>query len=163
MDRGGVVSVAAGRKIHACMLSYSFYESDNRVMRYAEALAQRGDEVDVIALREKGQPEFEVLRGVNVHRIQERVRDEKGKLAYLCRLGILPEIGRHPHPETLAECPTSSSMSIPCPISRSSPRLLAKLRGANLILDIHDIVPEFYAQQVRQQRAGPSASSRWWP
>ena len=34
-----------------CMLTYSFYEGDTRVMRYAEALAKRGDRVDVIALR----------------------------------------------------------------------------------------------------------------
>ena len=33
-----------------CMLAYSFYESDNRIMRYARALVERGDEVDVIAL-----------------------------------------------------------------------------------------------------------------
>ena len=32
------------------MLVYSFYESDNRVMRYARALVERGDQVDVIAL-----------------------------------------------------------------------------------------------------------------
>ena len=37
-----------GKKV--CMLAYSFYESDNRIMRYARALVERGDEVDVIAL-----------------------------------------------------------------------------------------------------------------
>ena len=52
------------------MLSYSFCECDNWFRRYAEALARRGDEVDVISLREKGQPEFDVIHGVNVHRIQ---------------------------------------------------------------------------------------------
>ena len=34
-----------------CMVAYSFYESDNRVMRYAEALAARGDHVDVLSLQ----------------------------------------------------------------------------------------------------------------
>jgi hypothetical protein len=37
-------------------------------MRYAEALAKRGDEVEVISLSKKGQPEFDVIHGVNVHR-----------------------------------------------------------------------------------------------
>ena len=37
-----------------CMLTYSFYESDNRVLRYATTLAQRGDSVDVLALRRIG-------------------------------------------------------------------------------------------------------------
>ena len=33
------------------MITHSFYESDNRVIRYAETLAQRGDSVEVFALR----------------------------------------------------------------------------------------------------------------
>jgi hypothetical protein len=38
------------------MLSYSFYECDHWVMRNAEALAKRVDEVDVISLRVPGPP-----------------------------------------------------------------------------------------------------------
>ena len=34
-----------------CMLAYSHYETDARVKRYAEALAERGDHVDVVALK----------------------------------------------------------------------------------------------------------------
>ena len=33
-----------------CMIAYTAYESDNRVRRYAETLAKRGDHVDIIAL-----------------------------------------------------------------------------------------------------------------
>src|SRR5437870_3513294 len=74
-----------GRRI--CMLVYSFYESDNRVLRYARALVDRGDEVDVIALGTgEDQPRFEVIDKVNVYRIQNRMRNEKGKFSYLCRL-----------------------------------------------------------------------------
>src|SRR5438309_3898864 len=63
-----------------CMLVYTFYESDNRVMRYAKALVERGDEVDVIALgSDETQPAFEVIDNVNVHRIQRRQRNEKSK------------------------------------------------------------------------------------
>ena len=36
--------------MRACMVAYTFYESDGRVRRYAETLA-KGDQVDVIALR----------------------------------------------------------------------------------------------------------------
>jgi len=68
------------------MVAYSFYESDNRVMRYAEALAQRGDQVDAIALRRKGDKKKEILNGVTVYRIQERELNETGKLDYLLRL-----------------------------------------------------------------------------
>ena len=52
--------------MRVCMITYSFYETDNRVMRYAETLAQRGDHVDVLALRRDGMPREETLNNVNV-------------------------------------------------------------------------------------------------
>ena len=72
--------------MNACMMAYTFYENDTRVMRYAEALVKRGDTVDAIVLRADGKPRFEVMNGVNVYRIQKRVVNEKGKFAYLSRL-----------------------------------------------------------------------------
>ena len=47
----------------ACMVAYTFYETDNRVRRYAEALVNRGDQVDAIVLARDGQPSFEVIQG----------------------------------------------------------------------------------------------------
>ncbi|NBU89480.1 MAG: hypothetical protein EBS16_09795, partial [Betaproteobacteria bacterium] len=56
-----------------CMVTHSYYESDNRVQRYARALAQRGDQVMVLALRRTPDlPLAERLDGVTVHRIQDR-------------------------------------------------------------------------------------------
>ena len=63
--------------MRVCMVAYSFYESDNRVMRYAEALTARGDEVEVFALRREGRLKREVVNGVHVFRIQERVKNER--------------------------------------------------------------------------------------
>ena len=134
-------------KIHACMLSYSFYESDNRVMRYAEALTKRGDDVDVISLREKGQPEFDVIRGVNVHRIQERVRDEKGKLDYLFRLGKFFIKSAAFLTRKHWQNPYKLIHVHSVPDFQVFATALTKLRGAKVILDIHDIVPEFYASK----------------
>ena len=64
------------------MLAYSFYESDNRIMRYADALAQRGDIVDVIALKKPKTPKYEKIKNVNVYRIQKRMINEKNKITY---------------------------------------------------------------------------------
>src|SRR6478672_6180421 len=72
--------------MRACAVAHTFYEADKRVRRYAEALAKRGDEVDAIALRREGQPPFEVIRGVRVHRIQRRLRNERGPAGYLGKL-----------------------------------------------------------------------------
>ena len=49
-----------------CILTYSFYEQDSRVYRYAHALAERGDEVTVFALRSSpDQPTEEVVDGLS--------------------------------------------------------------------------------------------------
>jgi hypothetical protein len=72
--------------MRVCMVAYSFYEGDNRVRRYAETLAKRGDRVDVFSLRQKGQPARGIVNGVRVFRIQRRVVNEKTKFSYLGRL-----------------------------------------------------------------------------
>jgi glycosyltransferase involved in cell wall biosynthesis len=131
--------------MNACMIAYTFYEEDNRVRRYAEALARRGDSVDVIALRRGGLPAYEVIKGVNVYRIQERVRNEKGKCSYLSRLlkflvNSAVFISRR-HIASKYDLVHVHSV----PDFEVFAALLPKLTGAKIILDIHDIVPEFYA------------------
>ncbi len=55
------------------MVTHSFYESDNRVMRYAQTLARHGYEVDVFALRSSPElPREEMMEGVRVLRIKDR-------------------------------------------------------------------------------------------
>ena len=67
------------------MMSYSHYEGDNRVMRYAEALAKRGDSVDVIAIKVNPvHPDIETMESVHVHRLLLRTRKlQQGKLSFL--------------------------------------------------------------------------------
>ena len=57
-----------------CMVSYSDYMEDTRVLRYAESLAERGDHVDMLALRPKpGDLAQEKIGKVNLFRIQMRL------------------------------------------------------------------------------------------
>src|SRR5713101_8068986 len=75
------------KRIRVCMIAYSYYESDNRVMRYAETLAACNTHVDVVATRKKGgQRAYTTSNGVHVYAIQKRVRDEKGQWDYLFRI-----------------------------------------------------------------------------
>jgi glycosyltransferase involved in cell wall biosynthesis/peptidoglycan/xylan/chitin deacetylase (PgdA/CDA1 family) len=138
------------RPIHACMLVYSFYESDNRVMRYAEALVKRGDSVDVIALGKEGTPSYEEIRGVKVYRIQKRMIDEKGKISYLLKLiaflfnSLIFLTNRH----LKARYDLIHVHSVPD--FEVFATIFPKLQGAKIILDIHDIVPEFYASKFHE-------------
>src|SRR5438045_2685965 len=50
-----------------CMIAYTFYASDPRVRREAEALVARGDTVDFICVREPGKPVQRECRGVRLY------------------------------------------------------------------------------------------------
>ena len=56
------------------MVAYTFYERDNRVMRYAETLAKRGDQVDVMSLHLRGLQDAGIRNGVRVLHVQETDR-----------------------------------------------------------------------------------------
>ncbi len=137
----------------ACMLAYTFYDADNRVRRYAEALARRGDRVDAIALARDGQPAFEIIQGVRVHRIQKRVIDESGPFSYLIKLllffvrsALFLAMHHLREPYQLIHVHSVPDFEV---FATIVPRLL----GARVILDIHDIVPEFYASKFHVSEA----------
>jgi glycosyltransferase involved in cell wall biosynthesis len=140
---------APQRPKRVCMVTYSEYLSDARVTRYAEALAQRGDHVDVLSLRRFPEaPSAEVVNNVNIFRQQSRIgKSEKGIADYAipilsflfsCSWWIARRHWKqrydilhiHNIPDFLV-------------FAASYPRLT----GAKVILDIHDIVPEFYSSK----------------
>ena len=131
------------------MVTHSFYESDNRIIRYAETLAARGDEVHVVALRRSPTMAVqELINGVQLHRIQDRFgKRETSPLNYLWPLvrftGVvswwLALHGRR-RPFDVVHV-----HNIPDFLVFSA--WYAKIRGSKVILDIHDIVPEFFASK----------------
>lgn len=129
------------------MLAYTFYENDNRVRRYAEALAKRGDHVDVVALQNSGCPDNEILNEVNIYRIQRRTINERHRLQYLWKLLLFLVVSglfvtkRHlKEPYDLLHIHSVPDFEV-------FSAFIPKLMGAKIILDIHDIVPEFYASK----------------
>ena len=137
-------------KLRICMLAYAFYESDTRIMQYATALAKRGDVVDVVALRrEYHDPEFEVLNAVNVYRIQSRTVNEKGLLAYVNRifrfLMRATLFLRRKHREHAYDVVHVHNV----PDFLVFGAIFPKWRGVPVILDIHDLLPEFYASKFK--------------
>jgi glycosyltransferase involved in cell wall biosynthesis len=143
------------RKLRVCMLAYAFYESDTRILQYATALAERGDIVDVVALRrDDGSPDFEVRDGVNVYRIQSRTVNEKGFVAYSTRilrfflraawfLG-----GKHrQHPYDIVHVHNVPDFLVFAAV-------FPKWQGVPVILDIHDLLPEFYASKFKVSHEG---------
>jgi glycosyltransferase involved in cell wall biosynthesis len=152
------------RPKRVCMITHSFYESDNRVTRYAEALASRGDHVDVLALRHSRElPKEEIIEGVNVFRIQNRFgKTERSKLAYTWPLlrfmasswwSVTRRHGRQRYDFLhIHNIPDFLVFSAWYP----------KLTGARIILDIHDIVPEFFASKFGEAPEGVAFTLLTW-
>jgi len=143
------------------MLTYSFYNSDNRVRRYAETLARRGDRVRVFCLGSEEQVrngQWTTLNGVEVKHIQSRSRNETGKWSYAWRLArfffkALANLG----PKNLrGGCDLLHVHNIPDFLVFAGLRL--KLRGTPIILDIHDIVPELYESKFKAAHWSPFAA-----
>lgn len=130
--------------MNVCMLAYTFYENDNRVKRYAETLTHAGHKVDVIALRRIGQPFYSKHNNVNIFRIQRRLINEKWKLSYLFRILcffikslLFVSIKHFDRKYPLVHVHSVPDFEVFAAV-------FLKLTGARIILDIHDIVPEFY-------------------
>jgi glycosyltransferase involved in cell wall biosynthesis len=133
-----------------CMVAYSGYETDGRIRRYAEALARRGDMVDVIALegfQNKGK--VSTLNGVTIYHIQRRDHNETGHWSYVSRLlrflfkssVVLTRL----HARNRYDVVHIHNMPDFLVFAAWYP----KMTGARLILDIHDIVPELFANKFK--------------
>ena len=129
------------------MVAYSFYEIDNRIMRYAEALADRGDHVDVLCLMRNGSPSVEKMNGVNVYRIQKRERNERRKISYLGRMISFFVRSSYYLAKKSFQQPYDLIHVHSVPDFEVFAAFVPKIFGAKVILDIHDIVPEFYASK----------------
>lgn len=131
-----------------CMLAYTGYESDNRVRRYAETLAKRGDQVDVIALSgSQFHKPVDTICGVRLYRIQHRDCNERYKWSYAWRLGrfllrssiFLTRL----HERNRYDLVHIHNMPDFLVFAAWYP----KLNGTKLILDIHDLTPELFASK----------------
>ena len=135
------------KPLKICMLAYSFYETDARIKQYATALVERGDIVDVIALRRQGQPARSVLNGVNVIRIQTRKINERGPLTYLFRIirFLLLAAAFIARRHFSRHYQLIHVHSVPDFLVFAA--IIPKLLGTPVVLDIHDVLPEFYASK----------------
>ncbi|HEX5588456.1 MAG TPA: glycosyltransferase, partial [Acidimicrobiia bacterium] len=139
------------------MVVYATYPlNEPRVTREAEALVAAGFDVDVICLRGDGEPLHAWHRGVEIHRVPVPI-DKRSlgwqMLSYVrflsratVRLGRLHT--RHPYrtvqvhnlPDFLVFC-----------------AVVPKLDGVPVLLDLHDLMPEFFAGKFGEGRLLPWA------
>lgn len=129
-----------------CMVVHAYYPiGEPRVEREALALVAKGFQVDLICLKDQGEPETEQIEGINIYRLP--VRRHKGKGVFIQLLEYFSffflaffkltslqwkkryaVVQVHNLPDFLIFC-----------------AMIPKIMGARLILDLHDLMPEFYA------------------
>ena len=129
-----------------CMIVHAHYPvGETRVERQAQALLVHGFQVDVICLRNQDEAPFEFVDGVTVYRLPVRRHKQRGVviqfLEYLAffwlaffKASIL-YWKRHYRVVQVHNLPDFLVFAA----------VLPKLFGARLILDLHDLMPEFYA------------------
>lgn len=142
---GGASSDGRREPLRVCHVGYTFYESDNRLLRYATSLVQRGDAVDVLALRRPGGARRAELSGVQIHRIQQRNVNERQAWVYFLKVTLFAIRAAF----YLAVCHVRRRYDVVhvhnIPDFLVFAAIIPKLMGARVVLDIHDVVPELYA------------------
>jgi len=146
------------------MITHSFYESDGRVIRYAETLAQRGDCVEVLALRRGPElPREDVIGGVRLFRVQDRFgKQQQSKTTYLWPLVRFLAVSSRWL--TRRHCRQRYDLvhvhNIPDFLVFAA--WYPRLTGTKLILDVHDFVPEFFANKFgAEERSAQVIGLKW--
>jgi glycosyltransferase involved in cell wall biosynthesis len=136
------------------MVVHSYCPADPRVRREAEALAERGHGVDVLCLRDEGQPLRETVRGVDYLRIPLR-RKRGGVLRYgfeylgLLLLGMTATVFLHGvRRYRLVQAHNMPDFLVFCGV-------VPWLTGVPVLLDLHDPVPELYMSKFRLGEGAP--------
>lgn len=134
-----------------CMVVHSHYPiGEPRVERQAKALIQRGYQVDVICLRSNQEKPFERVDGVDIFRLPVQRHRGRGPaiqmLEYLVffilaffRLSFL-YLQRRYDSVQIHNLPDFLVFSA----------LVPKLGGARILLDLHDLMPEFFASSFKK-------------
>ena len=128
-----------------CMVVYARYPlAETRVQREAEALVAGGFAVDVLCLREHGERPFERYRGVAIHRLPVRLekRSLSRQLLSYVRFAFLAG-ARLARLHLRRPYTTIQIHNLPDFLVFGA--IVPKLGGVPIILDLHDLMPEFFA------------------
>jgi glycosyltransferase involved in cell wall biosynthesis len=151
-------SANAGARPRHCMVVYSYYPlGEPRVQREAEALVDSGYAVDVICPQAQGQPTRDTYRGVHILRLPPGVTKRSLARQFLGYVGFMVRAGaRLTRLHLRRGYDTVQIHNLPDFLVFSA--LVPKLQRVPVILDLHDLMPEFF--EGRFGSNGRSIASR---
>lgn len=133
----------------ACMLVHEYFPRDFRVRREARALRDAGWQIEIVCLRKPGQPARERVDRLDVTRLAVRRHRGSPLPVYLAEyLAFAVAAGALLSKRQLSNSYDIVHIHAP-PDFLLAAGLLAKLRGAKLVLDIHDLTPELYGSRFK--------------
>lgn len=139
-----------------CMIVDNYYP-DIRVERQARALVGRGHSVDVICLGRDGEPPREVIEGIRIRRLpvarQRGMGIARQFLEYLAFMAWAGPLASVLHLRNRFD--VVQVHNVPDFLVFSA--VLPKLTGARVLLDLHDLMPEFFASRMGGTLDGPAA------
>jgi glycosyltransferase involved in cell wall biosynthesis len=136
-----------------CMVVLARYPlAETRVEREAMALLRQGIEVDVICPRQHDEQKRELVNGVWVHRLPLKRRITSGYAAQLLEYLIFFSLVFFNLPRLYLKKKYDVIQVHNLPDFLVFAALIPKLMGAKVILDLHDLMPEFFSQRSRHSK-----------
>ncbi|MFP3913780.1 MAG: glycosyltransferase family 4 protein [Actinomycetota bacterium] len=144
-----------GQGRHAMVVHAYYPLGETRVQREAAALVESGMEVEVFALRGRGEPRRETVDGVEVRRLPVRRNRRLGiafqlleYMAFFLAAGAALTV-RH----LRRRYDSVQVHNLPDFLVFAA--LVPKLTGARVLLDLHDLMPEFFAARIGRSLRHP--------
>ncbi len=136
------------------MIAYSNYLTDARVRRHAQALAERGDHVDLICLEKPGQGGLDDVNviGLRIPRYRGASRSHylRSYLRFFATAALqASRLSLKQRYDVVIVC-TMPDAAVLCAIG-------PKLLGSKVVLDIHDTMPELYRDKFGGKRGAIGA------
>jgi glycosyltransferase involved in cell wall biosynthesis len=132
-----------------CMLAYTYYLHDARVRREAGTLVRRGYRVDCICLRARGKLKSEHVNGIRLYRLP--LSKYRGSSSVMYALSYLWFFVLSFFTVTILYSKKRYHViqyhTLPDFIIFSG--IIPRFFGAKLILDMHEVTPEFYVSKFR--------------
>ena len=132
-----------------CMVVHAYYPlGETRVEREAHALINQGYEVDVVCLKLSGETSEETINGVGIYRMPVSRHKKSARFIQLLEYLAFFFLAAIKVSTLYFEKRYGSVQVHNLPDFLVFSALIPKIFGARVILDIHDLMPDFYASSV---------------
>jgi glycosyltransferase involved in cell wall biosynthesis len=144
-----------------CLIRQGYYPLDTRVRRQVRALTDAGHEVDVICISRPGEPRFERLGQVIVHRVPITKR-RAGQIQYLAQYGAFFLVATWMAAVLQLRRRFELVQVFTLPDALVFAAIVPRLLGARVLIDLQESTPEFYAVKFGAGLRHPAVRLMAW-